>query len=160
MTPRTQSTQTEPTPTSTSTTALLTDRRGILLGTVAVAGAGALAACSSPPVAGEPAQASSGGQTPSPAGTPTAEIPVGGGKIFPDDQVVVTQPQSGQFKAFSAICTHQGCLVGQVEGGHIICPCHGSQFDITTGDPTPESLARSPLEAKTVTVTGSSFTVS
>jgi nitrite reductase/ring-hydroxylating ferredoxin subunit len=136
---------------------LLTDRRGVLKAAVVVAGAGTLAACSSPPVQTEPP---AGGDSPAPSGTATADIPVGGGKVYPDSQVVVTQPSAGQFKAFSAICTHQGCLVGMVEGGHIICPCHGSQFDITTGAPTPDSLAQTPLGAKTVHVTGNTFTVS
>ncbi|HEU5107832.1 MAG TPA: Rieske (2Fe-2S) protein [Micromonosporaceae bacterium] len=65
--------------------------------------------------------------------TTTADIPVGGGTIFTDEKVVVTQPSEGDFKAFSAVCTHQGCLVGQVADGTIQCPCHGSQFSIEDG---------------------------
>lgn len=65
--------------------------------------------------------------------TTTADIPAGGGTIFPDEKVVVTQPSDGEFKAFSAVCTHQGCLVGQVADGTIQCPCHGSQFSIEDG---------------------------
>ncbi len=65
--------------------------------------------------------------------TTTADVPVGGGTIFPDEKVVVTQPTEGEFKAFSAVCTHQGCLVGQVADGTIQCPCHGSQFSIEDG---------------------------
>ena len=45
----------------------------------------------------------------------------------------MTQPTAGTFKAFSAICTHQGCMVGEVADGTIICPCHGSQFTIADG---------------------------
>lgn len=45
----------------------------------------------------------------------SADVPVGGGAIFTDQQVVVTQPSEGDFKAFTAICTHQGCVVSNVE---------------------------------------------
>ena len=145
-----------------------TGRRTVLLGAAGVtAGAGALAACSSPPMpspqapAGAPSPGPGGsGAVPNPAGTPVAEVPVGGGRIFPDQQVVVTQPVAGEFKAFSTTCTHQGCAVTMIEDGHIICPCHGSQFDLTTGAPTAESLAKQPLQAKQVAVSGNTFTVS
>ena len=63
----------------------------------------------------------------------TADIPLGGGVIFTDAKVVVTQPATGAFKAFSAICTHVGCLCNQVADGTIDCPCHGSKFAITDG---------------------------
>jgi Rieske Fe-S protein len=81
-----------------------------------------------------------------------ADIPVGGGKIYTAAKVVVTQPSKGDYKAFSAICTHVGCLCNQVTGGTINCPCHGSKFKITDGSvvtgPAPAALA-----AKTITVT-------
>jgi Rieske Fe-S protein len=198
MTERTHSSPTEPT-SSTSTSdrpststaepslddrvSVLTDRRGVLrVAGVAgiVVGAGALAACSSPPVPSAPAGSSSGstsatssssaaatssgtssGETSGGAGggTPTSEIPVGGGTIFADSKTVVTQPTAGTFKAFDAVCPHQGCIVGSVEGGQIICPCHQSHFDASTGDrvsgPAPTGLT-----AKTITVSGDTFTVS
>ena len=47
--------------------------------------------------------------------SPPATVPVGGGVILTKDEVVVTQPEAGTFKAFSAVCTHQGCLVGLVD---------------------------------------------
>jgi nitrite reductase/ring-hydroxylating ferredoxin subunit len=65
-----------------------------------------------------------------------SDVPVGGGTVLKADKVVVTQPSKGEFKAFSAVCTHQGCLVAKVEGGQIVCPCHGSHFSITDGSPT------------------------
>jgi nitrite reductase/ring-hydroxylating ferredoxin subunit len=64
-----------------------------------------------------------------------ADIPVGGGTVFPDAKVVVTQPTEGEFKGFSAVCTHQGCAVSGVEDGTIDCPCHGSKFSIEDGSP-------------------------
>ena len=61
-----------------------------------------------------------------------SDIPVGGGAIYTAAKVVVTQPASGQYKAFSAVCTHVGCLVNKVTSGTIDCPCHGSEFRITS----------------------------
>jgi len=79
------------------------------------------------------------------------DIPVGGGKIFESAKVVITQPTAGEFKAFSAVCTHQGCIVSTVKDGTINCACHGSQFDIATGD-VKAGPATSGLPAKSVTV--------
>lgn len=62
-----------------------------------------------------------------------ADIPEGGGKVFKDQKVVVTRPRGAEYKAFSATCTHKGCLVNEVANGTINCPCHGSKFDIADG---------------------------
>jgi len=73
-----------------------------------------------------------------------SDIPVGGGAIYTAAKVVVTQPASGQYKAFSAVCTHVGCIVNKVTNGTIDCPCHGSEFKITNGavvtGPAPSQL--------------------
>ena len=87
-----------------------------------------------------------------------ATIPVGGGKVFADQKVVVTQPASGEFKAFSAVCTHQSCVVADVADGTINCACHGSKFDITTGA-VKNGPATSPLPEKQVTVDGDGISV-
>ncbi|HEX5811853.1 MAG TPA: Rieske (2Fe-2S) protein, partial [Pseudonocardia sp.] len=67
---------------------------------------------------------SAGGGAASGALATTSQVPVGGGVVLADAALVITQPKAGQFKAFSAVCTHQGCTVGSVEGGTINCPCH------------------------------------
>ncbi len=86
----------------------------------------------------------------------TADIPVGGGQVFADQNVVVTQPQAGTFKAFSAVCTHQGCTVSKVASGTIDCPCHGSKFAIADGSVVDGPASR-PLEERQVTVSGDSI---
>lgn len=86
----------------------------------------------------------------------TADIPEGGGVVFAAQKVVVTQPQPGEFKAFSSTCTHQGCAVKDVSGGTITCPCHNSTFDAATGSPTG-GPATQPLPAREITVEGDSI---
>jgi Rieske Fe-S protein len=82
----------------------------------------------------------------------TTDIPVGGGKILTDKKIVITEPQSGTFKAFTAVCTHQGCIVNSVSGGTINCPCHGSKFSIVNGSvvngPAPSPLAPVGIEVQ------------
>ena len=84
----------------------------------------------------------------------TSEIPVGSGKIFTAEKVVVTQPASGDFKAFSAICTHMGCIVSKIANGTIDCPCHGSQYSIKNGA-VVAGPAPAPLPAQAIKVSGS-----
>ena len=96
--------------------------------------------------------------------TNAADVPVGGGTIFTDQKVVVTQPTEGDFKAFTAVCTHQGCLVGQVADGTIQCPCHGSEFSIEDGSNVvgpsgSEAGSVSPLAAVDITVDGDSISL-
>jgi nitrite reductase/ring-hydroxylating ferredoxin subunit len=127
-------------------------RRGVMLGAGLVGVAGVVAACggSSDGAAAPPGTGRGG------AGAPlgkTSDIPVGGGKIFADRKVVVTQPEAGTFKAFSGTCTHRGCLVGSVSGGTINCPCHGSKFAITDASVTA-GPADKPLPPQRITVEG------
>ncbi|MEU3322884.1 Rieske (2Fe-2S) protein [Streptomyces sp. NPDC006785] len=86
----------------------------------------------------------------------TADIPEGGGVVFAQQKVVVTQPKPGEFKAFSSTCTHQGCAVKDVSAGTITCPCHNSTFDAATGSPTG-GPATQPLPAREITVEGDSI---
>ncbi len=108
--------------------------------------------------AAPPAQAGSGsGAAAGPAAlASTSDVPVGGGKILTDKKIVITQPQSGAFHAFSAVCTHAGCTVGSVTGGTINCPCHGSKFNVTNGS-VVNGPAASPLPPVSIKVQGSSI---
>ncbi|MEU2159008.1 Rieske (2Fe-2S) protein [Streptomyces sp. NPDC019396] len=99
------------------------------------------------PEPGSPTAAQPGGER---LGT-TAEVPEGGGKVFTAQKVVVTQPEKGDFKAFTAVCTHQGCLVDKVANGTIDCPCHGSEFRVTDGS-VARGPATRPLAAKPIAV--------
>ena len=133
-----------------------TTRRGLLAG-VSLAGlAGTLAACGGGSSGTASGTASSGG-TATAGGTgttltSTSEIPVGGGKVFTSARVVVTQPTAGDFRGFSAVCTHMQCIVDQVTDGTIECPCHGSTFSLTDGHvvagPAPSPLPAQPLKVQ------------
>lgn len=136
-------------------------RRSVLLG-AGMAAVAATAACSTygdEPASGQTSAAEDAG-TGAAAGQPlaaVADIPVGGGRIFPDQKVVVTQPAAGEVLAFSAICTHQGCTVAAVQDGTINCPCHGSRFNLD-GTVANGPAAR-PLESRAVTVENGEITL-
>ncbi|HWS37717.1 MAG TPA: Rieske (2Fe-2S) protein [Actinoplanes sp.] len=148
-------------------------RRGVLLGAGALGATAALAACGTDTVgtnpngsdfAAEPAPAGSegtdggstgGGSTGGgSAGTvlvAASKVEVGGGVIL--DEMVVTQPTEGTFKAFSNVCTHQGCKVSEIAGGTINCKCHGAKFSIEDGSPT-SGPAKAALAATEVSQDG------
>ncbi|MFE3037339.1 Rieske (2Fe-2S) protein [Streptomyces canus] len=88
----------------------------------------------------------------------TGDIPEGGGKIFKDSGVVVTQPTAGEFKAFSSKCTHQGCAVTGITNGVITCPCHKSEFSVADGS-VKKGPATQPLPEEKITVSGDSITL-
>jgi Rieske Fe-S protein len=128
-------------------------RRGLLIGAGLAGVAGLAAACGGSSGGGDSADGGSGGGGGGGALASTGDIPVGGGKVFESEKVVVTQPAQGEFKAFSATCTHRGCTVGSVSGGTINCPCHGSKFKISDGSVARPPASR-PLEEKKITVQG------
>ncbi|WTW95517.1 Rieske (2Fe-2S) protein [Streptomycetaceae bacterium NBC_01309] len=161
-------------------------RRRILAVSAAAVGGAALVACGSdddksdatntPSGAGEQTTGQSGqtgsGSQPSDAASQsatgggaggtalakTSDIPVGGGKIFEQQKVVVTQPTAGSFKAFSAVCTHQGCTVSSVSSGTINCACHGSKFSAADGS-VESGPATKPLPAKQIATSGDQITL-
>jgi nitrite reductase/ring-hydroxylating ferredoxin subunit len=93
----------------------------------------------------------------------TDEVPVGGGIVLTDAGVVLTQPTAGEFKAFTAICTHQGAALDAVTSEGIECPLHGSRFSIEDGSVvraaaglTPEE--QDPLPEAEIVVNGDQIT--
>jgi len=151
-------------------------RRAILAGACAACAA-TLAGCArygtSNGLAGAPAGAPAYGGAPASGGTgsagtgsagagaanvlaSTSQVPVGGGTILTAQRIVITQPQAGTYHAFTAICTHQGCIVNSVSGGTINCPCHGSKYSIVNGS-VVNGPAPLPLAAVSIKVEGTSI---
>ncbi|WP_306366688.1 Rieske (2Fe-2S) protein [Nocardiopsis sp. CC223A] len=137
------------------------NRRAALGVAAGAAVTGAVAACSGPAQdSGAPASGNdpTPGTDPAPAPSPeesvatVEEVPVGGGVVLAGAAVVLTQPEAGEFRAFSTTCTHEGCPVDEVVGDEIVCPCHGSRFSIADGSRTA-GPASDPLEEYPVTVT-------
>nr|WP_084958399.1 Rieske (2Fe-2S) protein [Thermoactinospora rubra] len=151
-----------------------TTRRAVVLGAGGAGLTALLAACSGygqqqadtgatadPPAEQSPAATANPekGEAKGDALASTDDIPVGEGKVFKEQKVVVTQPAAGEFKAFSATCTHQGCTVADVSNGTINCPCHGSKFKIEDGS-VADGPATKPLPEKQITVEGNSILLS
>lgn len=133
-------TSADPTSTDSSSAATIsagvstdtTSRRGFLAAAGGIGAAAVLAACSGDQESTGGGDQAGGGPTGTVLAT-TDQVEVGGGHIAVDHSVVITQPTEGTFRAFSAVCTHQSCLVRTISDGAIICPCHGSQFSIEDG---------------------------
>jgi Rieske Fe-S protein len=129
-------------------------RRTVLALGGGAAAAVVLAACSSggeTSAVATPGEANQSGSTGQTGQTLTSvdQVPLGGGVVLPDPAIVVTQPETGVYKAFTAICPHQGCLVDEVVDNEIVCPCHGSRFSAADGavlvGPATEGLASEPI---------------
>lgn len=140
------------------------DRRQVLGVAAAAAGALTLAGCGSGGSSGSDqsggageasAQASSLDASPGSMLVGTAEVPVGSAVLASSgkDPVLVSQPEAGTFKAFSAVCTHQGCPLTSVEGTTATCTCHGSKFNVDTGA-VEQGPATQPLAEIAVAVEG------
>ena len=126
----------------------LASRRIVFQGMGALGLACVLAACG-----GGGGEESSGGGAVPEAGTALAkvsEIPVGGGIVLGEANLVITQPTEGEFKGFSTTCTHTGTPVNEVDGAEIVCPNHGSRFSIDDGSALqgPATAALSEVEVK------------
>lgn len=136
---------------STPDTPLL-PRRAVI---AAAAGLGAAAACGPAATPSTDATASVAPPPPTPREprpvAPADDIPVGGGRVYPDLRVVVTQPSPGEFRGFGIVCTHDSCELNAVKNGTINCPCHGSSFAVADGSVTA-GPATTPLPEKTVAV--------
>lgn len=136
-------------------------RRRALTGVAGVGiGLPVLAACGGDDESTSAADPAGAGDSPSPSSSmsgagfaSTADIPVGGGVVFADEGVVVTQPEAGTFRGFDVRCTHAGCPVNQVTST-INCPCHGSKFSIVDGVPQEGSPAADPLNTVALDVVG------
>jgi cytochrome b6-f complex iron-sulfur subunit len=103
-------------------------------------------------IPGAAGQASAGGKV---LVAKTGDIPPGSGKVVAmgSKPVVVVNTDQG-VKAYSAICTHLGCVVAFNDmTGQIQCPCHGGEFNPGSGavvsGPPP-----APLPPLTVSVEG------
>lgn len=120
-----------------------TRRTALCLAATCVGASASLAACSSDPA--------------TEIRVPMAEIPQDGGLV--KDQVVLTQPIPGEFKAFDVRCPHQGCAVNRVTTESIVCPCHGSQFALADGS-VVSGPATEGLTERTATIDGTDVVVS
>jgi cytochrome b6-f complex iron-sulfur subunit len=126
------------------------DRRQMLkragLVTAGVAAAGVLAACGSSggSTNDTPSRSTGGGSR---ALAKVSDVPAGGALSVKDadgNELLLTQASAGTIVALSAICTHQGCTV-KGDGGELVCPCHGSVFDLSGGNvsgPAPKPLSQ------------------
>ena len=140
------------------------ERRTVLAGGVAATSLVALAACAAEPEVAQTTPPSATVDEPASnselsgellLGT-TAEVMVGSGTKFMVDEsltILVTQPREGVFRAFSATCTHSGCIVTGVRDDQIACGCHGAKFDVETGE-TVSGPARRALGSITLEVRG------
>ena len=137
-------------------------RRGVIASAVGVSAVAALSACST--------EVSDLTSTPAPetpvttapvAVAKTSDIPIGSGKKFDVEGVpiLITQPREGEFRGFSAVCTHAGFVMTNMANSEIKCDNHGAVYSADDGSvlsgPAPRALGK-----VTVTVEGEDILVS
>jgi thiosulfate dehydrogenase [quinone] large subunit len=81
---------------------------------------------------------------------PAKDVPKGRAATFTipstGDPGIIVQPTTGQFLAYDAVCPHAGCAVSYYASNDVfVCPCHGSEFQVSNGavlnGPAPRGLA-------------------
>jgi nitrite reductase/ring-hydroxylating ferredoxin subunit len=137
-------------------------RRGVITSAVGLSAVAALSACST--------EVSNLTSTPEPevpatkspvAIAKTVDIPIGSGKKFDVEGVpiLITQPRAGEFRGFSAVCTHAGFVMTNMANSEIKCDNHGAVYSADDGSvlsgPAPRALGK-----VTVTVDGDDILVS
>ena len=83
-----------------------------------------------------------------------SDVAPGSAVTFKDagSPAVLVHLDNGDFVAYSAVCTHQGCKV-EYKNGQLACPCHGSVFDPANGaavvaGPAPKPLPEIPVKVE------------
>lgn len=137
-------------------------RRGVIASAVGVSAVAALSACSTEVSDLTSTPAPEAPATTSPvAVAKTSDIPIGSGKKFDVEGVpiLITQPRAGEFRGFSAVCTHAGFVMTNMANSEIKCDNHGAVYSADDGSvlsgPAPRALGK-----VTVTVEGDDVLVS
>ena len=157
----------------------LLDRRGLLqaagVGGLAIIGAAILrpfassptAPASTPTTSGNPSGTPSTGASSTPAGTTVAklsDVPVGQAVSFtaPDGNPAwVVRTAQNTVCAYSAVCTHQGCVVQyDPSSKDLICPCHGATYDPSNHANVIAGPAPQPLQEYKAAISGNDIVVS
>ena len=76
------------------------------------------------------------------------------GVVIDGREIALARLKDGSWVAFDDTCTHEECPLseGDVEDGRIICYCHGSEFDLRTGEvlegPAEDPLTMHPIRVQ------------
>ncbi len=121
------------------------ERRNFVLDSAALLAAAALAACGGGGDSGDavtgPGSGPGAGTTPgvtAAGSTVTVDLTIQSGLtmanaflLIPEAKTFVIHLGNNDFRAFTSVCTHEGCDVDAFATGRIRCPCHGSQYDVS-----------------------------